>query len=90
MKIKVQGKKPIPVWCGDWDCRTCGSVITVEPDDDVGSGYSDEQYDGVSLKMTCPVCEAERYLYRHKEPPPPRIVQKHPSRDWGDGVIIRD
>lgn len=68
MKIILRGKPPPKYpWCGCWKCHYCNSVIELnDGDGPTGVTYSDDQRDGESVTIECPVCEVNRSLSRHR------------------------
>jgi hypothetical protein len=64
MKIVKQGTKPkrFP-WIGRWSCVYCHSVIELdESDEALKPEWHDDQRDGESVRVRCPVCEEVRWL----------------------------
>ncbi len=64
MKIIKRGTKPpgFP-WIGHYLCPSCRSIIELAADDHWSvKDWKDDQRDGMSVKVDCPVCEQERWL----------------------------
>lgn len=66
MKIVREGIRPPTYhWIGQWECYYCRSIIQLEASDDPDTiRWHDDQRDGESVEMTCPVCEEKRFLHR--------------------------
>lgn len=64
MNILERGKKkPAYPWVGRYLCATCNSVLELD-ESDVSQviGWDEDQRDGYSVHVVCPVCEIERSL----------------------------
>lgn len=64
MNVTKRGVKPKRyVWIGLYHCVHCKSEIELEEEDELlVLDTSDDQRDGYSVKVECPVCEQERWL----------------------------
>jgi DNA-directed RNA polymerase subunit RPC12/RpoP len=64
MKIVKQGVKPnrFP-WMGRYSCVHCKSEFELGEEDEAAVlDTNDDQRDGYSVRVVCPVCEQERWL----------------------------
>lgn len=56
-------KPPLYPWMGVYGCSHCKSVLRLtEADKDAVEDTNDDQRDGYSVLMRCPVCEQKRWL----------------------------
>jgi len=71
MKIVKKGVRPPKYhWVGQWSCGYCQSIIELEESDDPKKvKWDDDQRDGESVTITCPVCGERRTMSRAKAPP---------------------
>lgn len=66
MKIIERGIKPPKyMWIGRYHCVYCKSVIDLTEEDAAAViDWHDDQRDGMSAQIVCPVCEVTRWLSR--------------------------
>lgn len=66
MKVVTRGTPPPKYpWVGHYVCYHCNSAIDIEESDkDEVLQWHDDQRDGFSVRVVCPVCEVERSLSR--------------------------
>lgn len=64
MKILQRGTKPkTHDWEGRYLCAYCRSVFRLTEDDaDFVLDWDDDQRDGISVRIHCPVCDQDRSL----------------------------
>jgi len=64
MKVLVQGKRPKRYqWEGRYACVYCNSVFRLEERDaEYVKESNDSQFEGMSVRIVCPICEEERSL----------------------------
>jgi len=64
MRILHQGIKPKAFpWIGRYLCPHCNSVFQIgEEDVDLVTSWSDDQRDGLSVTIHCPICDQSRGL----------------------------
>ncbi len=65
MKIVRRGTKPPKFpWVGPYRCNHCNSVFELEATNQLQvKEWKDDQRDGMSVRVYCPICEQERWMW---------------------------